>query len=146
MNYTTNLGKPAGRYLYGGIAIVAAALLIWMCILFLRMDFTPIRLVTDEAEVRITSGYTDTTIEETEIQSVKMLENGLPKDQYSRTNGSSDEKQLLGEFNARKLGKCRMYVWLEQKHVIEIKTADYIVFINSKDTDEMNTWYQGLLK
>lgn len=146
MNYTTNLGRPVGRYMYGGIAIVTVALLIWMCIVFLRMDFTPIRLVTDGTEVRITSGYTNTTMEEKEIQSVKMLENGLPEDQYNRTNGSSDDNLLLGEFSAKKLGKCRMYVWLDQKNVIEIKTADYTVFINSKDTDEMTEWYQELLK
>lgn len=39
-----------------------------------------------------------------------------------------------------------MYVWLDQENVIEIKATDYTVFINSKDTDEMNTWYQELLK
>ena len=31
-------------------------------------------------------------------------------------------------------------------NVIEIKATDYTVFINSKDEDEMNTWYQELLK
>ena len=39
-----------------------------------------------------------------------------------------------------------MYVWLDQKNVIEIKATDYTVFINSKDEDEMNTWYEELLK
>lgn len=39
-----------------------------------------------------------------------------------------------------------MYVWLDQENVIEIKATDYTVFINSKDEDEMNTWYQELLK
>ena len=144
MNYTTNFGKPAGRYMFGGICIVVVVLLLWMCIVFLRMDFTPIRLAADGAEVRITSGYTNTTMKENEIQSVKLLENGLPEDHYNRTNGSSDEKQLLGEFEGKKTGKCRMYVWLDQKKVIEIKTADYTVFINSKDADEMNAWYQAL--
>lgn len=144
MNYTTNLGKPLGRYMYGGIVIVVVILLIWMCIVFLRMDFTPIRLAVDGTEVRITSGYTNTTMKENEIQSVKLLENGLPDDHYNRTNGSSDEKQLLGKFEGKKTGKCRMYVWLDQKKVIEIKTADYTVFINSKDADEMNAWYQAL--
>ena len=146
MNYTTNVGKPAGRYMFGGICIVVVVLLFWMCIVFLRMDFTPIRLVADGAEVRITSGYTNTTMKKNEIRSVKLLENGLPEDHYNRTNGSSDEKQLLGKFDGKKTGKCRMYVWLDQENVIEIKTADYTVFINSKDTDEMNTWYQELLK
>ena len=116
MNYTTNFGKPAGRYMFGGICIVVVVL------------------------------YTNTTMKKNEIRSVKLLENGLPEDHYNRTNGSSDEKQLLGKFDGKKTGKCRMYVWLDQENVIEIKTADYTVFINSKDTDEMNTWYQELLK
>ena len=144
MNYTTNFGKPAGRYMFGGICIVVVVLLFWMCIVFLRMDFTPIRLVADGAEVRITSGYTNTTMKINEIRSVKLLENGLPEDHYNRTNGSSDEKQLLGKFEGKKTGKCRMYVWLDQENVIEIKTTDYTVFINSKDADEMNAWYQAL--
>ena len=38
MNYTTNVGKPAGRYMFGGICIVVVVLLFWMCIVFLRMD------------------------------------------------------------------------------------------------------------
>ena len=37
-----------------------------------------------------------------------------------------------------------MYVWLNQENVIEIKATDYTVFINSKDEDEMNAWYQAL--
>ena len=144
MNYTTNFGKPAGRYMFGGICIAVVVLLFWMCIVFLRMDFTPICLVADGTEVRITSGYTNTTMEKKEIRSVKLLENGLPEDHYNRTNGSSDEKQMLGKFEGKKTGKCRMYVWLDQENVIEIKATDYTVFINSKDEDEMNAWYQAL--
>ena len=79
-----------------------------------------------------------------EIRSVKLLENGLPEDHYNRTNGFSDEKLLLGKFEGKKTGKCRMYVWLDQENVIEIKATDYTVFINSKDEDEMNAWYQAL--
>ena len=144
MNYTTNVGKPAGRYMFGGTCIVVVVLLFWMCIVFLRMDFTPIRLVADGTDVRITSGYTNTTMKKKEIRSVKLLENGLPEDHYNRTNGFSDEKQLLGKFEGKKTGKCRMYVWLDQENVIEIKATDYTVFINSKDEDEMNAWYQAL--
>ncbi len=33
---------------------------------------------------------------------------------------------------------------LDQENVIEIKATDYTVFINSKDEDEMNAWYQAL--
>ena len=34
MNYTTNLGRPAGRYLVGGICAGVLVLLIWMCVSF----------------------------------------------------------------------------------------------------------------
>mgnify|MGYP007102606519 FL=1 len=87
-------------------------LLIWMCVIFLRMDFTPIRMVREDEEIRITSGYTNTFFETDDMQSVALLEDGIPKDQYNRTNGSDDGKQLLGKFEGKKLGECRMYVWL----------------------------------
>lgn len=92
--------------MFGGICIVVVVLLFWMCIVFLRMDFTPIRLIADGTEVRITSGYTNTTMKKKEIRSVKLLENGLPEDYYNRTNGSSDEKQLLGKFEGKKTGNA----------------------------------------
>ena len=81
-----------------------------------------------------------------EIRSVKLLENGLPEDYYNRTNGSSDEKQLLGKFEGKKTGKCRMYVWLEQSEVIQIKTKKYTVFMNNKDKDQTTAWYEQLKK
>lgn len=48
------------------------------------------------------------------LKFVKLLKNGLPKEHFSKTNGSADEKQLLGKFDGAESGKCRMYVWLEQ--------------------------------
>ena len=144
MNYTTNLGRPAGRYLVGGICAGVLVLLIWMCVIFLRMDFTPIRMVREDEEIRITSGYTNTFFETDDMQSVALLEDGMPKDQYNRTNGSDDGKQLLGKFEGKKLGECRMYVWLEYTPVIQIKTKEYTVFINSKDANETKQWYDEL--
>ena len=81
-----------------------------------------------------------------EIRSVKLLKNGLPEDHYNRTNGFSDEKQLLGKFEGKKTGKCRMYVWLEQSEVIQIKTKKYTVFMNNKDKDQTTAWYEQLKK
>lgn len=144
MNYTTNLGRPAGRYLVGGICAGVLVLLIWMCVIFLRMDFTPIRMVREDEEIRITSGYTNTFFETDDMQSVALLEDGMPKDQYNRTNGSDDGKQLLGKFEGKKLGECRMYVWLKYTPVIQIKTKEYTVFINSKDANETKQWYDEL--
>nr|WP_288665045.1 GntR family transcriptional regulator [uncultured Dorea sp.] len=80
------------------------------------------------------------------LKSVKLLKNGLPKEHFSKTNGSADEKQLLGKFNGAESGKCRMYVWLEQSEVIQIKTKKYTVFMNNKDKDQTTVWYEQLKK
>ena len=74
------------------------------------------------------------------LKSVKLLKNGLPKEHFSKTNGSADEKQLLGKFDGAESGKCRMYVWLEQSEVIQIKTKKYTVFMNNKDKDQTTAW------
>ena len=42
--------------------------------------------------------------------------------------------------------KCRMYVWLEQSEVIQIKTKKYTVFMNNKDKDQTTAWYEQLKK
>lgn len=80
------------------------------------------------------------------LKSVKLLKNGLPKEHFSKTNGSADEKQLLGKFDGAESGKCRMYVWLEQSEVIQIKTKEYTVFMNNKDKDQTTAWYEQLKK
>ena len=80
------------------------------------------------------------------LKSVKLLKNGLPKEHFSKTNGSADEKQLLGKFDGAESGKCRMYVWLEQSEVIQIKTKKYTVFMNNKDKDQTTVWYEQLKK
>ena len=80
------------------------------------------------------------------LKSVKLLKNGLPKEHFSKTNGSADEKQLLGKFDGAESGKCRMYVWLDQSEVIQIKTKKYTVFMNNKDKDQTTAWYEQLKK
>lgn len=80
------------------------------------------------------------------LKSVKLLKNGLPKEHFSKINGSADEKQLLGKFDGAESGKCRMYVWLEQSEVIQIKTKKYTVFMNNKDKDQTTAWYEQLKK
>ena len=51
-NFTTNMGRPAGKILTAGLAVVVAGLLIWMCGLFLRMDFVPVQMSIDGKENR----------------------------------------------------------------------------------------------
>ena len=128
----------------GGVLIGTVIALVWLCIMMVRMDFVPVHLADTGDRFEITSGYTDTEIKKEEITSVKLLKHGLPDEHFSKTNGSADDKQLLGKFEGSETGSCRMYVWLDCPEVIKIKTSTYTVFINSKDTEQTMTWYRLL--
>lgn len=144
MNYTTNLGKPIGVYMTVGVLVGTVILLIWVCIMMLRLDFIPVHLADAGDRFEITSGYTDTEVRKSDIQSVHLLEKGLPDEHFSKTNGSADDKQLLGKFEGSETGSCRMYVWLDYPEVIQIKTSKYTIFLNSKDEDQTVEWYEVL--
>ena len=144
MNYTTNLGKPVGVYMTAGVLVGTVILLIWVCIMMLRMDFIPVHLADAGDRFEITSGYTDTEIKKSDLQSVQLLEDGLPDERFNKTNGLADEKHLLGKFEGSETGSCRMYIWLDSQEVIQIKTSKYTIFLNSKDEDQTTEWYELL--
>lgn len=127
-----------------GVLVGTVILLIWVCIMMLRMDFIPVHLADAGDRFEITSGYTDTEIKKSDLQSVQLLEDGLPDERFNKTNGLADEKHLLGKFEGSETGSCRMYIWLDSQEVIQIKTSKYTIFLNSKDEDQTTEWYELL--
>ena len=97
MNYTFNFGRPIGKVLTYGICLAVGALFLWMCLLFLKMDFTPIRLTITGENVSITSGYTDADFQLRDIEEIHLLDQ-LPAESFTKTNGSADNRMLLGIF------------------------------------------------
>lgn len=127
MNYTFNLGRPIGKVLTYGICLAVGALFLWMCLLFLKMDFTPIRLTITGENVSITSGYTDADFQLRDIEEIHLLDQ-LPAESFTKTNGSADNRMLLGIFWGSQTGNCRMYVTLRESPVLEIRVPEYTVF------------------
>ncbi len=144
MNYTFNLGRPLGKVLTYGICLTVGALFLWMCLLFLRMDFTPIRLTITGENVSITSGYTGADFQLRDIEEIHLLDQ-LPDESFSKTNGSKDDRMLLGIFWGSQTGSCRMYVTLRESPVLEIRVPEYTVFLNSTTPGQTQAWYEELL-
>ena len=142
-NFTTNMGRPAGKILTASMFVVVAGMLIWMCGLFIRMDFVPIRMTIDGTQVSITSGYTDTSFSTDEILDLQLLDS-LPDDSFVCSNGSADGHQLLGVFRGKKTGPCRMYVELDESPVLSIQTDEYTVFLTAPTKMQAENWYQEL--
>ena len=74
MNYSLNYGHPSAKYVTGGMLVGTGLLLLWMCILCIRIDFTPIRLTENAAQYSITSGYKTATFALADVESVTLLD------------------------------------------------------------------------
>ena len=144
MNYSFNLGRPLGKMLTYGTCLAVGALFLWMCLLFLKMDFTPIRLTITGENVSITSGYTGADFQISDIEEIHLLDH-LPDESFSKTNGSADDRMLLGIFWGSQTGSCRMYVTLSESPVLEIRVPEYTVFLNSTTPGQTQAWYEELL-
>ena len=51
-NYSLNIGRKGGKIFLAVITIGTLSLFIWMCVMFVRMDFTPVRLKIDAEHVK----------------------------------------------------------------------------------------------
>ena len=143
MNYTVNLGRTAGKVItgitYGLLIVMMAGFCLWL----LKIDFTPVRMQVTDTTVTVTSGYSNISFDRDEIEDLQLLD-ALPADNFYKVNGSADSKQYMGKFKGKETGKCQMYVTLDVTPILEIKTPEYTIFINSREGGMAESWYQEL--
>lgn len=144
-NYTTNMARPAGKaFLALGIIVTVG------CIglaggLLLRFELTPIGVNVTRESVEITSGYSDETIYYGKIQEIRLLDQ-LPEDDYKKINGGDTKDMLTGKFRGKETGKCLLYVYRKSGPVLEIRTEDGPVYVNSRKDGEPEEWYAEIEK
>ena len=143
INYSSNMARPAARIFTAAVLAAIAALLIWMCVMFVKIDFTPTVVTISDQNVEITSSLWDTEFERSDIRSVELVDE-LPDDDFRRTNGLDDGRSLLGHFEGEETGECRLYIRLGEKPILKIETERFIVFLNSSTEGEVQQWYRKL--
>lgn len=144
-NFTVNVGRPAGRIWAVSMAAITLCLFIWISVIFIRMDLSPVTLQIEGNRVEITGATYDDDFTGGEILGVGLLD-ALPADaQFHRTNGLADGDKMIGKFREKELGTCRLYIYKNYTPVLHIELKDYHVYMNSKKEGETKRWY-GLLK
>ena len=143
MNYTTNMASRGGKIFTFGILGVVAGILIVMCAMFLKVDFTPVHLKVDQAQAAVIAPMYGVEIEPDEIKSVEVIEK-LPDDSVTKTNGFADDKQLLGKFRGKEMGPFRAYIYKGYSPVLKIELTDTTIYINRKDSGDVKIWYREL--
>lgn len=164
-SYTFNLGRPAGRIIYGGILISLVVSLGWAAmmmfsLLTMKVTFTARTEngIVDVGELEpdaadMTDGYAlrfaaaDYSCEFTlsEIQSVQLREE-LPDERFSKINGGATDRYDVGHFKGKVTGKTMMFLWEGYSPILEIVLPDKTVFANSKEPEEVERWYLYLKK
>lgn len=142
-NYTMNLGRTAGKVIAGVVYGLVIIMMAGFCLWLLKIDFTPVRMWVTDNTVAVTLGYSNITFDRDEIEDIQLLD-VLPDDNFYKVNGSADSKQYMGKFKGKETGKCQMYVTLDVTPILEIKTQEYTVFINSREDGVTEKWYQEL--
>lgn len=138
-----NMAHPAARficYLFWGIL---AALLLWMVVLFLRLDFTPFGLTIAGNQVSITAGSYDMEFPLEEVEEVSLVD-GLPTQDYTKNNGADTGQYLLGKFRLKGYGQCRMYYYIGYAPVVKIVLSECTVYFNTRDSAKTRELYEQL--
>ena len=147
----SHLGKPKGQPVPElSLAPVAARLteLLGQEVKFaadaeVKVDFTPVYLMVDQAQIAVIAPMYGVEIEPDEIKSVEVIEE-LPDDSVTKTNGFADDKQLLGKFRGKEMGLFRAYIYKGYSPVLKIELTDTTIYINSKDSGDVKIWYREL--
>lgn len=142
-NYTTNMGRPAGKIFMAAGILVTVICLVFMCGLMLYMEFTPLTIRLEESQLEISSGYYDKVLDYGDITGVKLLDE-LPEEHYRKVNGLKDESQMVGKFRGSETGKCIMCLWIGYTPVLELQTDDGPVYMNSRDPEETEEWMREI--
>ena len=140
-HYTINRGTKKGKLimlLFNGII----ALLILFSIYMIAGVNYNINFEKDRFSISAFV-YSD-EIKNGEIESVKILD-GMPTDKIIRTNGTATKKMAYGNFEAKGLGKIRLYLYNDVKSVIEIKRKDKkTIYVNMKTEEKTKELFNKL--
>lgn len=107
------------------------------------MDFVRPRLQIEKTQVSVRSAEYGITFEREDIREIELLED-LPEEEFRRTHGLSDSRQLLGKFQGEETGKAMFYVHRGETPILKIELPEYTVFITSEDEETVQMWYEEL--
>lgn len=139
-----NLGTKKGRRIYYGSLIFVGIIIIVTTVSMIRFDHTKFTLNIDNNIVKINAPTYGTEFDIDDIEEVAMLDN-LPSG--IRTNGVGASTYNLGNFSINGYGKCKLYVYFENKNCISIKLKDNsYIFFNDKSNEETLRYYYELEK
>lgn len=144
-NYSMNMAKPAAKVITVAMVAFITIIMVVVISIFVTLENAKVSFLKEDNQITIDAAMYDTDFKINEIQSVKIIDK-IPDDDYTRTNGGDTDKYLIGHFEGKETGKCMLYLYRGYTPILEIKLADKTIFVNSKNPDEVEEWYQELIE
>lgn len=142
-NYSMNMAKPMAKVFMGGTAALIAAVTIGVMIIVSWLGNTKIQFAIDGSQVSIHAAWYHTEFDANDIRSITMLE-AMPEDNFVRTNGADMENMHIGYYDGKNTGKCIMFIYQKDTAVLKIQLDDRLIFVNSRDAEQVKEWYEKL--
>lgn len=142
-NFTLNMAKPAAKIISAATAVFITVTIVVVFWLILSLENAKIAFLINGNQVTIDAAMYDTHFMISDIQSIEIIEK-MPEDDFTRTNGGATEKYLIGHFKGKETGNCLMYLYRDYVPVLEIKLSDKTIYVNSKNVNEIEKWYEEL--
>lgn len=142
-NYTMNMAKPAAKIIAAATAVLLTVVIAGAFYLTLSLENAKITLLMNGNQITIDAAMYDSHFDKSEIKSIEVLKK-LPEDDFARTNGGATEKYLIGHFKGKEIGECMMYIYRGYTPILQVKLKDKTIYINSKNENEVLSWYQKL--
>ncbi|HIU75983.1 MAG TPA: hypothetical protein IAC62_08890 [Candidatus Pelethocola excrementipullorum] len=143
INFTFNMAKTSAKIMTGIALIGTVLLLVWMCAIFVKMDFTKMGIEKNGNQVEILAGSYEYTFSMKEIEDIEVVK-ALPDEKLNRINGTDTSEYLLGKFRGMQAGNLRLYIYRGYSPILKIVLPEFTIYINSKEPGEVTEWYEAL--
>lgn len=137
-----NRAHPRGRWKVRAPYLFLALILIPVFGLLLRLDFTPLRLQIDGAQVRIAAPAFGYRFDAAELESVALVDE--IEGSAVRTGGGSTSEYDMGNYSSTVYGQCKFYIYKKNPPFIQMVVGGKYVFLNGKTQEETMSYYRAL--
>lgn len=136
-NSSVNLAKPAGKLLYGFVALLILTLPLW------GLMFGNNNITTDIStdSIFIKGGMHEYTIKADDVTNVQLLEE-LPA--IARTAGTNLPELFGGDFTSREYGRLKVCLDPTVPPFVLVETKDRTYLLGTKDENQTNAIYEAL--
>lgn len=142
-SYTFNMGRPAGKIIYGGILVITAGAFIWMAAVMIPLINLQVDFQVKDQKIRFSGGGYECEFTVDEVLGAELVE-ALPDDRFSKINGGATKRYNVGHFKGKETGKTMMFLYEGYEPILKIELSEMTVFVNSREAGKAELWYEAL--